>query len=254
MDGRTGAVLHTHSLGSSSPVVSLAVASREARLFVATWNSLDILDTRTGAVVRTLPITSGYGGAVVIDEQTGRAFYAPEVVDMGIQRRDMVVLDARTGAVVYRTTLRLPPTSLLADEQTNRVLIPTFRGGTGTVAPLPGMSVLDARTGHVVHEVTSPGGYFPIPMGAITIDQASGQVLAVTTATLAENLAHPHGLVLWLDGRTGAVLRTVPVGHNPMCVAIDSRTGHAFVANQDDNSVTVLDVHRATVVQTIPVL
>ena len=36
-----------------------------------------------------------------------------------------------------------------------------------------------------------------------------------------------------LDARSGTVLRRVPVGHNPMGIAVDERTGRAFVYNSD---------------------
>jgi len=42
------------------------------------------------------------------------------------------------------------------------------------------------------------------------------------------------------DDRTGALVRTVSVGRNPLSAAVDPVSGHAFIVNGDSNDVTVL--------------
>jgi YVTN family beta-propeller protein len=51
----------------------------------------------------------------------------------------------------------------------------------------------------------------------------------------------------------GAVVRTVIVGVFPSYIALDARTGHAFVANSLDASVSVLDDTDGAVLRTVPV-
>src|SRR5919199_2311127 len=49
------------------------------------------------------------------------------------------------------------------------------------------------------------------------------------------------------------VVSTVPVGSTPVSLAVDARTGRAFVVNNGDNSVSVIDSARGTLLRTVGV-
>src|SRR5438552_4377263 len=51
---------------------------------------------------------------------------------------------------------------------------------------------------------------------------------------------------------SGPFTGTIAVGTSPMALAIDERTGHAFVVNRDDATVSMLDVARGRLVRTVP--
>ena len=64
-----------------------------------------------------------------------------------------------------------------------------------------------------------------------------------------------HGQLSWLgewsdeyttvlDTRTGAIVQTIHAGGHTRDVAVDGNTGHAFVANYRDNSISMLDATR----------
>ncbi len=49
------------------------------------------------------------------------------------------------------------------------------------------------------------------------------------------------------------VLATVPLGTAPIAIAVDARTGRAFVVNNGDNTVSVFDTHMGTLLRTVAV-
>jgi YVTN family beta-propeller protein len=90
----------------------------------------------------------------------------------------------------------------------------------------------------------------------------------VLLATAIAAHAQPAGLsgqrgTIWVTNRTlnnvtvyratGAVLATIPVGEEPNDVAVPPGTGKAYVANEADNTVSVISTRTRTVIGTIPV-
>ena len=56
-----------------------------------------------------------------------------------------------------------------------------------------------------------------------------------------------------MEGGTGTVVGTVPVGARPAIVAVDSATNRIYVANSRDNTMSVIDGNTNAVVGVIPV-
>ncbi len=52
---------------------------------------------------------------------------------------------------------------------------------------------------------------------------------------------HAPGAVWVVDTGAGRVRRKAPVGHAPDALLVDTHTGHVFVANAGDNTVSMLD-------------
>jgi DNA-binding beta-propeller fold protein YncE len=44
-----------------------------------------------------------------------------------------------------------------------------------------------------------------------------------------------------LDARTGVIRRTIALGRSPRAIALDTRTGRAFVVTVGSNTVTIFD-------------
>jgi DNA-binding beta-propeller fold protein YncE len=96
--------------------------------------------------------------------------------------------------------------------------------------------VLDARSGRILR--TIPLGLTPT---ALAVDERTGSVFVLTWMPVfhGSGMLSP-AVVSVLDARTGAVLRTVPVGLSAAALAVDERTGQAFVSNRHDSTVLVL--------------
>src|SRR5437764_14634142 len=67
-------------------------------------------------------------------------------------------------------------------------------------------------------------------------------VLAAVTGALAAHL-----------GDVSPVVGTVSVGSTPVSLAVDARTGRAFVVNNGDGSVSVIDSYRGRLLRTVGV-
>jgi YVTN family beta-propeller protein len=182
---------------------------------------------------------------VVVDAQTGRVF----VPNVGSDQASSTVsvLDTQRGAVLATVPMGQPDHSpvgrqgaVAVDARTGRVFVTNRASYT--------VNVLDARSGVVLDTV--PVGPGP---DAVAVDEARGRVVVPTS--------YDHSVSI-LDARSGSVLHTVALAQGPsgagmplwsMAVAVDGRTGRAFVANSDANSVSVLAVRTGTVLRTIVV-
>jgi len=207
VDPATGRVLRTVGVvGAFQP----AVDTRRGWFLVTTDQGLLALDAASGRTLRAIHLNQTPYVALLTDTRTGQALVG------GDTRTSMV--DVQRG-IVTRTIAVPLPYQTVVDERSRRafivdpvgsvVRVVDTRGGTVVrtvvVAANPGFPVLDARRERVF--VTAQG----------TVDSA-GRALGM-------------GAVTVLDARGGTVVGTVAVGVNPSAVAVDERTGHAFVAN-----------------------
>jgi YVTN family beta-propeller protein len=181
-----------------------------------------VLDTRTGALLRTLPL-AGEPDTLVVDERTARVFVANRGAGM------VSVLDAHDGTLLRTVTIGGQPTALAVDERRGRVYV--VDGGAGT------LSLLDAHSGRLLCTVPvdpTPNPDYALP-DALAVDAARDRVYLSTWGPLAQG---PGGLTLggpgtlWvLDARTGTVRRRLTVGVAPQAVAVDERSGRVVVVN-----------------------
>jgi len=222
LDTHSGAVLRTIPLYQAHATV-VAADGRAGRVFVATNAGLDVLDARHGTVVATPPVSPG---ALAVDETAGRVYGA---VGSGV-----IVLDARRGTPLRTIAVPGAPGMLALDASSGRLVV----GGTDTV------SVLDAHNNLVLHIIDGGGETI-----ALAVDQRTGQALTVTAGSLGEPVQgqggsrgnkQGSGYVSVLDLATGTLRASISVGRTPAAVAVDERTGHVFVANLDDDTVSVL--------------
>jgi len=235
----------TQSLAMGGISLAGAIDSRDNRLILVRASidfdgglgkaTVDVLDTASGRLVRRgdlggLPVP----GALAVDETTGRAFML--TTDVTTNRGTVVVVDTHSGRLLRSTPLPGMPAALATDTRTEHVFV-TTQGpapraiGVANVAlrPIgPGhVAVLDARTGALLRMVRV--GVAP---GAVAVDGRSGRVFVATAGPVDRlgNVSEP-GTVSVLDARSGVVLRTVTVGLNPDSIAVDERSGRAFVVS-----------------------
>lgn len=138
--------------------------------------------------------------------------------------------DTVAGGPVLRTiSVAATPIALLADITAGRIFV------FGQATHESSITVLDAATGRVL-AVRHLGrtAFVPTAYGAppAAVDPTTGRVF-VPTSRQTDPTGHPHGPGrLWiLDGRTGAVRRTISVGYAPQAVALDAATRRLFILN-----------------------
>ena len=173
--------------------------------------TVSVLDTRTGTVLRTVPVGSE-PRAIAVDIRRGHAFVTNHYGDT------VSVLDVATGAVLRTVPVAPQPGAVAVNARMGRVFIASDNGGMGLV------SVLDAAEGRVLHRV--PVGERVVALAA---EERHGQVLVVTKPDIVPPTEPGHLHVL--DGRTGQLRRTVTVGLQPRALAVDAVASRAFVLN-----------------------
>lgn len=189
-DAATGRLLQT-ILTQGAPR-SVAVDERTRHAFVVTARgSVLMLDAASGTTVRTFTLgdTMSLSG-VAVDPATGHVFVTG--FDTASYAGQVLILDAATGARLGRVAVGPDPTSVAVAG--DRVLVVHSRFGNGAVYGDGSVSILDARSGRVLHavDVTDPWG--------MAVDGRRG----LAYITDEDNAVHV------LDLRSGAVMRTQP--------------------------------------------
>lgn len=223
LDARSGAVVHTTPLGFTpgSRGGSIAVDARHSRAFVVTPDNINVtmLDTRSGALLRTINI--GAGTIVLATDARSERVFAVDR-DMGM----VTTLDSQSGAIVRKVRVGQAPIAPVVDERSGRVFV--FNAGDGSV------SVLDARSGAIVRTAHIGSDTLGMPVvSELGMDEQHGRVY-VASAGPTNSVGNPlgNGSVSILDARSGTVVRAITVGVFPGDVVADERTGRAFVVNQ----------------------
>jgi DNA-binding beta-propeller fold protein YncE len=259
LDARSGRILRTvvvyrdPSGAAPTAVVGLVVDDQTDRAFVAGYlpgsgfrGIVSMLDATSGRLLRTVRIGT-HPAALVVDRRAGRVFVA--------SAGGVGVLDARRGVLLRTLALSAPPAAMAVDERRRRLFI-------GTMGPPPGMglpsgtahvSVLDASGGTVITTVPLSAS-----ASALAVDEVNGHALVGTMGGV-DNQGHGRaGRVRVLDGRRGAVLRTVLVGQSPVVMAVDGRHGRVVVATRDTGEtprptgrVLVLDARSGRILHTL---
>lgn len=211
LDAANGRYLRTIPTGVTSAAVTVDPRAGHAFVVDPGSNTVFMLDTRSGAVVgaRRMLMTPAL---VAVDATADQAFVTTDspFVD---------VLDARSGALVRTAVLRASGGPLAVDGRSGRIFV-LASGGASVV-------MLDRQSGLVLR--TIPVGQFPV---AVALDPRRGRAYVVSRDSASSFNPTDTGSVSVIDARSGVVLRTIPVGVDPVAVAVDPESGRVFVATR----------------------
>jgi YVTN family beta-propeller protein len=232
--------------------LAMDVDERANRVIVvgdADGGTVSVLDATSGRLVHRSVIGMVLiGQSLAVDEATARAFVI--TANLAADRGSVYVFDSHNGRLLRTIALPTMPVGIIVDERTGHVFVSTM-GPATIINSGPGFGrqaipvstgngsvvMLDARRGSVIRSVL-----VGIGPGAMAVD-ARHHHLLVTNVGAMDGTGNPlgPGRVSVLDTRSGAVLRTVPVGLAPSDVAVDERAGRALVLNLG-GTVQVTDV------------
>jgi YVTN family beta-propeller protein len=206
----------------------LAIAVAAAQAFVLSRDHVSVLDARSGRLRRSLPV-GGELAALSVDATHGRLF----VIDQG--RSSVSLLDMRHGRERWRLVRHLKNKR---DDLPLAISAPLSRHvfvawGSNNV------SMLDVGTGKVLRTVRVGGS----PL-AIAVDAKTHRAFVANSA---------DGTVSVVDAGTCTVLRTVKVGKDPSALGVDQGAGRVYVANKGSRSIGVLDAKTGAVRRVVPV-
>jgi len=257
-----------------APYWTLTVDERTSRAFVFNRQdgTLNVLDTRTGTLLRTVTLTpgnvwlavaeragrvfvSGYdtGTITMLDARSGAVLHSvANGTDMGLAvdegtnhvfvgsaNSTMIMLDARSGAVLRRLPVCHEPFAIAVSARTGHVFAKCDDGTT---------DMLDARTGRVLHTIANNSGSY----GAMLVDEQTNRVFTVGNRPQLDVL----------DARTGEYLHTLAFDATAWSPVADERTGRVYLTLGDANAVTapphksevaVLDGQSGALLRRIPV-
>jgi len=229
LDTSSGRIVRRSGLGGLPVPGALAIDEMTGRAFLLTADvatnrgTVVVIDTRSGRLLHSTPLP-GAPAAVAMDARTGHVFVStqgPVTRAIGVTSVTLrpvgpgrvVVLDARTGALLRMVAVGVAPGALAVDGRSGRVFVanagPVDR--LGNASERGTVSVLDARSGVVRRTVTV--GLDP---DAIAVDERVGRAFVVSVGgTLRTTDAWgwlPRGLPRWASflPPPGPRLRTVP--------------------------------------------
>ncbi len=219
--------------------VSLAVDERSGQVAVANYldGSVSLLGLGAGARPTTVAVDAR--PTIVLAWPAARRLFVVTNSAAAAGRDTVTVLDAG-GRHIQTIAVGYGATAATLDRRTARLFV--ANGTDSTV------SMIDARSGRVLR--TSPVGAGPIALAA---DERLGRVFVLTYGPPIEGAPVGRSGVTALDARTGTVLYATSVGHEAKALAVDGPRGHLFVANSDDNTVSMVDARMGTALRTLHV-
>ncbi len=249
LDSHSGAVLHTVAMPGSAD--GAAVDTVRQRAFVLVFDSLggstiNAIDTRGGALLRTVALGAPNATPPVLsiaaDDRSG-------LIVVDDMRGNVRAFDDRTLHLVFNVNVGPLPGILAIDPRHGYLL---------ASSPISdSISVLDPRRGALLRRMSlaagppsgAASGVGANPVAAImayaTVARGGPQALTVDDLTDHVLLTRTHyfynpsdyrplldgGSVMMLDVTTGATIRSVPAGVNPVAVAVDHANGRLVVVD-----------------------
>ncbi len=243
----TNAIVHVAVLGAAAaaqvkPAVALDTAQGYTYVAIGDGRHIAILDTRTGALRRTLSIggLTGPGIAILtpwlaVDPAAGHLFVLVDALGFTRPVWRLFMLDTMSGRVLRTVTLPTPPTAswyllgspITVDPRDGHV----FVNSVGTRL----LNMFDARTGRLLRSITiGPASQRAGQPGFLgtTVDEQTHRVFVSDVSS---------GTVTVLDALSGRVLRVVVVGPDPGAPAIDAQAGQVIVSSSGSGRVSALD-------------
>jgi YVTN family beta-propeller protein len=247
-------VRHQYTLGGAGGWDYLTLDADAKRLFIARADRVLVVDTRDGALLKTIPGTAGVHGVALVPD-LAKGFTSNGRADT-VTVFDLKTLET-TGTIAVEGH---NPDAILYDEASGRLF--TFNGRSQDV------SVIDPAAGKVVAHIPAGGKpEFAVADGAGRIfvnieDTAQVLVIDSRSARLAAtwklpNCEEPTGIALdaghrrlfsvcqnhvlsVTDAGSGAHVADVAIGEGPDAVAFDAERGLVFSSNGQDGTLTVI--------------
>jgi len=198
---------------------------------------------------RVAGMTPGLAGLLIAPCVRASPLSHVSIASVHVIHRASHVSRGAAGTLVAPTApVGAHPIAVAVDEHTRHVFV-LSAGPLKNIHNRGSVSMLDAATGMVRRTIRL--GFYP---QALAVDRRAARAFVVTQNSSQDGSDDDvPGTVSVLDTATGSLLRTVTVGHEPMAVAVDERTGRAFIANKLSDSVSVLDAATGTTLRTVTV-
>jgi len=240
IDDRTGTVVHTATLPNESAYAArvlqtAAVDERAGLAFLCLAGTegtvvMSVVDTHTGSIMRTIP-TGMHDVQVAVDANRNHLFLSgvrrgqsqnalgESHVEMWSTRTQSVLATA----IAARGSRAL---QIVVDAPTARVFVssPSWFSLRTPAAPQGNVLVLDGGSGRLLRTIRGWSGYIA------ALDARTGRLVVTTGRSNTTGQPLGQGTVDVLDGRTGDMLRRIPLANwAPNQAVLDGQTGRLFL-------------------------
>ena len=229
LDTVRGVVLRHVQVGVNPQ--GIAVDSRAARVIVVNQgressmprqvrpipSSVSILDARSGALLRTVPVPDALSAQLVVDERDGLATLVGTDQTFALTPTfRLTVLDTTTGQILHRTArIDGEPLAVAADSMSRPLYV--GRETFGHSIAQGSVVVFDPRAGQVRRSIPLDN---TIPTGMAA---GNGRIFALSLDTEGVGAS-------LVDQAQGTVVQTIPLGQPVSGLAADPATGHVFAS------------------------
>lgn len=235
----------------------LTADSEGRRLYVSHDKEVVVLDLDSGSIVGTIPGQDVHGIAIV--RELGRGFIS--ATDQSLTEKGSVtIFDLKTLAVIGKTPVGEDPNAIFYDRKTQRVI--TADRGSKRV------SAIDPRTGNVTgkleglagkteHAVSDDAGHLFLNIQDLhKLLRIDAQKMKVTGTWGLGPCELPssmdmdrennrvfvgcrNGLMAAVDGATGKVVTTLPIGKGVDATEFESATGLIYFSSGADGTLSI---------------
>lgn len=247
------AIVRTVSVGGDGGWDYLTADGISRRLYIARGSHVQVLDTRSGTLIKDITGLDGVHGVALAPEY-GRGF-----ITCG-RSNSVAVFDTKTLKTLAPVPVGQKPDAIIYDPATHRIF--TFNGGTNdstvidattqkvvgtiTLGGRPEFAVADGR-GHVYVNLEDKSQIVDVDSKALRVLHAWPLAPGTAPTGLAMDTKHrrlfsacDNNHVVVMDADTGKVIASPGVGNGPDACAFDAKNGLVYVPNGEDGTLTVL--------------
>lgn len=244
-------LLRKMKLGGPGGWDYLTMDSVGRRLFVSHATHMMVVDVDHGTVVGDIPNTAGVHGAALVPEMN-KGFTSNG------RTATSTIFDLKTLKVLGEVNAGKEPDAVIYDGSSKRIF--TFNGDANTATAIDAASGATAGTvalgggpefavsdgkGHIFVNLEDKSRLVKFDPATLKVENSWALAPCESPSGLAIDTAHEilivgchNKLMAFVDGNSGKVIGTVPIGQGVDANRFDAETGYAF-ASCGDGTVTV---------------
>jgi len=192
-----------------------------------TSNTLHVLDTRTGRIIKAIDVPTTFH-SIIVDAATNRVFAFEQDLLQGVDARDGTLLNP-VSVGIGSDDLNDYIDTALVDERTGHIFATLDQSASDPVDQH--LLILDGRTGKTLRNLTFPhglGNTSPLANGASFISYGPSLSLALDERASRLYVFNTNGRMSSVDTRSGRVLSTRRLPVALMSAQADGRSGRIF--------------------------
>ncbi|MFC5448636.1 YncE family protein [Paenibacillus aestuarii] len=188
---------------------------------------IKVTEQRTPSIIAIIPV-SGQVGDIALNPATNRVYVIQSESGLG-------VLDTTTNKMITNVNTGQMPSNLRINPRTNHIYVSNWLDGS--------VSVINGRTNRVITTIKVGER-----CDEIAINTRTNKIYAATISLSSRN-----GMLTVINGQTNRIQKRMPFIGRPSTIVTDEETNRIYVTNTMNNTVSVLDGNKNTIIKTVKV-